>query len=239
MALSIIVLLISFIPSLLMFLFLRNNRKEDEEYRKDCLRLLGKGFLITILVFLSDFVLKYLWFLTGIAKNHIWIDRLFTCFIINATVEEVCKFLVANKYIKKNKEKVSRLDIISFIAIAAISFGLLEDVVYVFTTNIGQIIVRGILMGHVPYALIMGLFYCKSIAENKPVYKILAFLVPILLHGSYNFLLSEGLPDWTAFIVVSEVIIETIFMIYMVFFIRKKRNDETYLCPIFNNDIEN
>ncbi len=236
MAIAIGALIVSFIPSILMFLFLRSNRKDDEEYRKDCLSLLGKGVLIACLVFLFDLLAKLLWSLTGIGKNNVWIDALFTCFVVNATVEEFCKFLVARKYIRKNPAKTSRLDIISFITIAAISFGLAEDVVYVLSTNIGQIIVRGILMGHVPYALAMGLFYSKSIAEKKPAYKILAFVIPILLHGTYNFLLTDGLPDWAAIVVVNEVILETAFMVYMIFFIRKKRNDPKYTRPVFSEE---
>ena len=236
MAIAIGALIISFIPSLLMFLFLRNNRKDDQEYRKNCTSLLGKGLLISLLIFLFDLVIKILWGLTGIGEKNIWIDRLFTCFIVNATIEELCKFLVARKYIREDLTKTSRLDIISFLTIAAISFGLLEDIVYIFSTNIGQIIVRGILMGHVPYELLMGLLYSKSVAEKRPVYKVLAFLIPIILHGSYNFLLSEGLPDWTAYVVVTEVILETVFMIYMIFFMKKKRNDPAYTYPVFSQE---
>ena len=161
------------------------------------------------------------------------IDRLFTCFLVNAFVEEICKFLTARKTIRSDADRVSRLDIISYMTISAISFGLLEDVVYMFATSIGQIIVRGVLMGHVPYAMVMGLFYGKAAAENKPVYKVLAILVPVLLHGTYNFCLTDGMPDITAFIVVTEVLAETVFMIFMIFFIKKKRNDPVYTCPVF------
>ena len=226
-------LIISFVPSILMFLFLRNNRKDDREYRRNCSRLLFKGLAICALVFLFDLLLEIPWGLTGIGEKHPMIDRLFTCFLVNAFVEEICKFLTARKTIRSDTDRVSRLDIISYMTIAAISFGLLEDVVYMFGTGIGQIIVRGVLMGHVPYAMVMGLFYGKAAAENKPVYKVLAILVPVLLHGTYNFCLTDGMPDITAFIVVTEVLAETVFMIFMIFFIKKKRNDPVYTCPVF------
>ena len=233
MLILILAVIASFIPSILLFLFLRNNRKDDEEYRKDCLKLLGQGFLVALLVFLFDLLIKIPWTLIGIGKKYPMIDRLFTCFIVNATVEEICKFLVANNTIKKNHAKASRLDIISFLTISAIGFGLVEDIVYVFTTNIGQIIVRGVQMGHVPYELIMGMLYTKAIVDKDDKFKVLAFVIPILLHGSYNFLLTPDLPDWTIPVTLLLVLGEFIYIIYMVFFIRKKRNDASYTSPIF------
>ena len=233
------ILIASFVPSILLFGFLRNNRKDDEEYRKDCLRLVGSGFLISVLIFFADLLLMLLWRLSGLGGKNFVIDGLFKCFIVNALVEELSKFLVARKYIRKDLTKTSRLDILSYLIISAIGFALVEDFVYAFGTNIGQIIVRGLLMGHVPYAMITGYLYGKSIAVKKPWLKFAAFLAAILLHGSYNFLLIDGLPDWSAFVVVTEVFLQTVYMIWMIFFIRKKRNDPEFTRPVFTDETAN
>ncbi|MBQ6560219.1 MAG: PrsW family intramembrane metalloprotease [Erysipelotrichaceae bacterium] len=238
MAVMVLVLLLSFIPSILMFLFLRNNRKDDEVYRKDCNALLGKGLLICMIVFLGDLALKIPWNMTGIGEKYPLINEIFTCFIINALIEEGVKFLTANKSIKKDISKTSKLDVISYLVIAALSFGLLEDIAYVFSTNIGQIIVRGILMGHVPYAMLTGQLYGKGIAEKKKWFGVLGFILSVLLHGTYNFMLKDDLPDWSAFVVVTETALEFIYMICMIFFISKKRNDPDYNRPIFTGTEE-
>ena len=229
----ILITLASFIPSLLMFLFMRNNRKGDETYRRNCNQLLMKGILICGLVMLFGAALRIPWNLIGLTKDKPLLDRAFVCFVVNALCEETAKFLYARKYIMQDKTKTSRLDIISYLVISAISFALLEDIIYAFSTSIGQIIVRGILMGHVPEQLLMGELYGRSIAEKKPGLKVLAFLLPILIHGTYNFLLSDGLPEWTAFAVVGLVLAETIYMICMIFRIKKKRNDTAYTEPVF------
>ncbi len=236
MLLVIIALIVSFVPSLLLFLFLLNNRKDDEEYRKNCISLLGKGFLICMITFGLDLLLKIPWNMIGIGKKNPWIDRLFTCFVINATVEEISKFLTARKVIYKNPAKTSKLEIMTYMIIAAIAFGLFEDIVYVFSTNIGQIIVRGILMGHVPYQMFMGEFYSRSIVEKKPYLKVLAFVIPILFHGTYNFLLTEGLPDWAAAVVFVELIIEIIYMVRTIILLRKKKDDPEYNRPILQGE---
>ena len=233
MALLIVALIVSFIPSLLMFRFLLSNHPDDEHYRKNCKDLLFKGFGIVLLVMLLDLIISIVWGLLLPEDASVLIRDIFKCFVINAAVEEFSKFYVANKFIKQEHATVSKLDIIAYLTIAAISFGLLEDIVYMFGTNVGQIIVRGILMGHVPYELFMGYFYGKALAENNNTYKLIAFAVPVLLHGSYNLGLKEEMPDWSAIVVVTLVLVEFIYLIYMIFFIRKKRNDPEYTKPIF------
>lgn len=225
--------IVSFVPSLLMFFFLRNNRKDDEEYRKDCNQLLLKGIAICGLVMLFGAAVRIPWNLSGIAKDNQLLDRAFVCYIVNAVCEELAKFFYARKFILKNKARVTRLDIISFMVISAISFALLEDIVYVFGSSVGQIIVRGVLMGHVPEQLIMGELYGRSIAQRKPVLKIFAFVIPILIHGTYNFLLTEGLPEWTNFAVLALVAAEFIYMIWKIFDIKKKRSDPAYTTPVY------
>lgn len=226
-------LIVSFIPSVLMFFFMMNNRKGDEEYKKDCIKLFLQGIPICALVMLLGALFRIPWNMSGIAANRPLLDRAFVCYVVNALCEELAKFFFARKYIRKHIDKASRLDVISFMVIAAISFSLAEDVVYIFGSSVIHILVRGILMGHVPEQLLMGYFYGKGVAEKKGIFKVLAFVVPILLHGTYNFLLSDGLPEWTAFAEIALVACETIYLVYMIFFIRKKRNDPEYNRPIF------
>ena len=233
MAVMVLVLLASFIPSILLFLFLRNNKKDDEDYRKTCNKLLWQGVLIAIGVTLLDAAIVLLWGLTGLGKKNWIVDLLFKTFVVNATAEELMKFLNGRKYVKRDLAKVSRLDVITYMAIAAMAFGLFEDILYMFETNIGQILVRGFLMGHVGYGMMMGRLYGKGLKEDKTVYKVLAVLIPILFHGLYNFSLKDGLPDAFAFVVVTETFITTVYLIYSIFFIRKKRNDPEFTDPIF------
>ena len=83
----------------------------------------------------------------------------------------------------------------------------------------------------------MAHFYSKAVEEKKTVYKVLAFLLPILLHGTYNFLLKDGLPEWTAMVELTLVAVETIGTYYtLFFFLRKKKDDPAYTRPIFTQE---
>ncbi len=233
MLIPILVLLASFIPSLGMFFFLRKNR-DDKEYHKACGRLLLKGVLCAVGITLVDLVLKTFWGIIGIGDKNWLIDELFHNFIVYAGAEEAVKFYFAKKSIKKDLTEVSRLDIISFMALTAMGFGLFEAVIYAVQTNIPQIIVRGILMGHVGYGLLMGLAYSKGVAQNKNVYKVLALLLPIFVHGLYDFSLNDKLPELFMYLAVLNAIATTVFIIVMISFIRKKRKDPSYTSNIYS-----
>ncbi|MBO4818630.1 MAG: PrsW family intramembrane metalloprotease [Firmicutes bacterium] len=233
---SVLVLLLSFIPAILMFFFLRKNR-EDPDYRKACGKLLWKGVLSAALVTLADLIVVLLWGLTGLGDIHWLVNALFKTFVIFATVEEAVKFRTAKKALNEQRA-VSRLDVISFMAISAMGFGMIEDVVYMLETNIGQIIVRGVMMGHVGYGLIMGLIYSKGMKNGSKFAKFLGLLIPILIHGLYDFSLTENLPEVFDFLAVLNAFGVTVFIIVMIFIIRKKRKDPEFTVPFITKDEE-
>ncbi|MBR3228410.1 MAG: PrsW family intramembrane metalloprotease [Erysipelotrichaceae bacterium] len=227
-----IALLVSLVPSILLFLNLYNDRNKDEGYRSDCRGLFWSGLLSAVFVTVACLILDIAWSLIGIKTAHPLINQLFRAFIIAATVEECAKFVVVRPYFRKNRDTLTRLDVLTYLSISALSFGMLESVVYLFESNIGQILVKGFLLGHVGYGMIMGLLYGKGLAENKMIYKVLALLVPILLHGSYDFCLKDDVSDVLAVIVVTGTFLMTVFIIYMIFFIGKKRRDPAYNTPL-------
>ncbi len=229
--LVLLALLASFIPSILMFFFLRKNR-EDMEYRKYCGKVLWNGVLCAALVTLACAVLQLGWNLLGIGENSKLLNSLFNAFVLAAGVEESVKFFTAKKALKEIPA-LTRLDVISITAITAMGFGLIEDVVYTMQSNIPQILIRGVLMAHVSYGLFMGLVYGKGIQKKSPGLKALGLLLPILFHGLYNFSLDEGLPELFSYIAVGSALVSTVFLVVMIFFIRKKRKDPEFTTPLY------
>ena len=228
---AILILLPSFVPSLLMFFFLRRNR-EDPGYRSLCGKLLLKGVICAAGVTLAAFVLQLAWNMTRVGKENHLIDSLFNAFILAAAVEEGVKFFTARKALKEY-QSVSRLDVIAFMAIAAMGFGLIEDVIYAFESNVPQILVRGILMAHVGYGLLMGLLYGKGLAKNSGLLRFFAVFVPLLIHGLYDFSLDENLPEAFSYAAVLNALAMAVFTVVMIFYIRKKRKDPEYTKPIY------
>ena len=88
-------LFVSFIPALLLFRYLRNLRKDDLEYRKNCRRLLRNGVFCSIGVALLALVISILWGLSGLGQRMPLLKAAFQTFILAAFIEESVKYRVA------------------------------------------------------------------------------------------------------------------------------------------------
>ena len=222
MLLALLSLIVSSIPSVLLYIYLRNLRKDEPEYRKHCRRLLLRGVLCSVGVAVLAFLLNVAWKLAGPTNDLL--KAAFRTFIIAAFIEEFVKYMSANKTIKKYHDKINWLDCIAFVAIVGIGFQWIETVVYLLESNFIQILVRGFTMGHPSYGMLMGYFIGKASYTGKRSYKNTAFLLPLLLHGMYDFSLAEefqALNDNLVFVPFIMVIIEIVILIRLLVVIKK------------------
>lgn len=234
MFVPIIALLVSFVP-VLGFYFWFKSFKPDKEYKDNCKKLLFTGFACATGVFLFSLIASLIWALTGMKKISPILNEAFSAFVLAALSEELVKGYFARKNILEHKDTVSWIDMIVFTGIVGISFNLLESFVYMFSTNIGQILVRGLTEMHMTFGLIMGYYYGKAIVKNKPVYKFLAFFIPWLIHGVYDFTLGEFIEEWCEYLIVGPFVTLFACMVYLiviVVFIVKSRKKNENLQPI-------
>lgn len=231
----ILVALASFVPSIILFFVLRGI-KDDQDYRTTCKDMLLRGFLSTVGVFLASFLSRIIYNVIFTGDVSPVVSEVYRCFVTNALCEESMKFLFAWHLFSKKKDKLSYSDVITYLIIVAMGFGIAEDVVYAFSTSVGQILLRGFLIAHGAYGAIMGTLYASSIKKNSLVLKILAFLVPIILHGTYNFCLSDVLPEWSGGISLTLTILEFIFLIVTVVKLKKHKDDPEYNKPLYTTE---
>lgn len=231
---AILIGVLSFIPSILYYFFLKGLRKEDEQYRKDCRKTLVRGLLSGFPIFLLDLLIVLLMGLLGLTdKVSPMVKDLFKCFVINAFVEELVKVWIGKKMIKKNRDTVSWLDMIAFITISSIGFEIAESAVYMLTTGAGQMIVRGISMMHIVFGLIEGWYNGKYVSTGDKKYMVLSMAVSIFIHGIYNFGLSDNAPEFFGVFSLIFAAGSVVFWIYMIFYIRKKKADPEFTSPMY------
>ena len=230
----IIALLASYIFPLLLYFFLKANRKEDEAYKKDCRSLLFTGILLGIPVFLFSLLCNILFKLSGLAASFPLAKSIFTAFILNAFSEELMKYLAGRRMINKHRSTLSFLDTMAFTTIPAIGFELMESVVYLIESNVPQILVRGVTNMHAVFGLITGFILAKGYKKGSKNPAIPAILAATLIHGVYDLCLSEGIVE-TNWGMVSLLIavISLILSIGSFFFIRKARKKPYYTEPLF------
>ena len=230
-----LVVLASVIPALLLYLWLRSLNKEKEGYRENCRKSMLNGIVSSGAIVLSCLILSIIFSLVGFDKLPPLARDAVKCFILFALMEELWKFLYFRKTLKKAVGVVSYLDVIVFMTLVGAGFGILEDIVYAFTTSVGQGIVRGVTMGHAVYGFVMGYFIAKAMRTSKNGYNVAAFLIPYFWHAIYDFTLSENLPRDQFifdFIPVTLAFLEFIMVFVMIVFFRKARNKPEYNEPI-------
>ena len=119
-------------------------------------------------------------------------------FIGVALIEEACKCYVVYHYAYNNDAFDYFYDGIVYAVFVALGFACFENITYVFTYGITTALVRGVLSvpGHACFGVFMG--YYMSLAKVASVknhngiasfYKTLSLLIPILLHGIFDYCL--------------------------------------------------
>ncbi len=164
--------------------------------------LLGEGILN---VFISD----------QSSLLYLFIDN----FILTALVEEGGKYFVLKKITWKNREFNYTFDGVVYAVAVSLGFATLENILYVFENGVGTAITRAVFSvpGHVIDAVFMGYFYglaryAEGVGEEKEVRMYLkeALLIPVVMHGFYDFCLSTDSMAFMLLFFVYEIVITVI-----------------------------
>lgn len=161
--------------------------------------------------------------------------------------EELFKYLILILLVSKSKEYDCMFDGIVYAVFISLGFATLENMYYVVDGGIGTAILRMFtsIPGHMVFAVYMGYFYSKykysklkNDRESAKSYECFALLVPVLLHGTYDFLISVSETRATDFIIglaflIWLVFVLTIFIITYVIVDQAARSDEYIVSLVY------
>ena len=112
----------------------------------------------------------------------------FGAFVIAALCEEVFKFLAMVLASKRRGTIRNLFDAVLCGAIVGLGFEILEDIIYaVDAVSVVATVVRALTPFHFLFGALMGYFYGKAKMTGKKGYYVPALLIPILVHGLYDF----------------------------------------------------
>jgi len=160
-----------------------------DKYEKEPLLLCFKttfwGAVIVIPIILVELVLA------EISSNILW-----QSFIVAAVTEEAFKFLVVYKIAYKRAEFNEPFDGIIYAVFASLGFATVENIFYVLDGGAGIAILQAAtaVPAHSIFGVRMGFFFglAKFSTENEKNLLQKAILVPILLHGVYDYIVMSG-----------------------------------------------
>ena len=205
-------LLITILPSIVLVLYFIKSDKFKEPNRIIIITFLF-GILITIPAgYLNSLIDKN--FATGERFN----DALLSGFFGGGPVEELLKFSVLYFYILKEKAFNEPMDALVYGVLASLGFATLENFQYVFYSNSEFWTAQEIAIFRSYSAIplhglcgaIMGFYFGQYAFSANKKYLGLAIIIPIIFHGSYNFMC-----DYNWYYAVSIVAVGFIFAIFL------------------------
>lgn len=171
----------------------------------DIFKVFALGFLAAFPVMGVELFLS--WVIGGSSDTTAY--NIYNSFFIAGFVEETFKIIVIALIIYDRKDFDQRMDGIVFCLVAALGFSFHENIIYVFTyypdSSFSTSILRAVLCtpGHAIYTGIAGYFVAMAKYERRmhkayeDFYVIIGWLSAIILHGMWNFLLSQyGGLEW-------------------------------------------
>ena len=212
--LLIISLLIIVIPIYLIGKYFYN-KDTIKEPKKLLTKLFISGiFSVIIVIIVSMYGILIFPAFASVEKiNNLFVLFIY-CFFFVATLEEASKLLMIYSISYNNKEFDQAYDIILYSVFVGLGFAFFENIIYILGSNINIIIaiIRGVtaVPAHVCFQTIMGYHLYLSKIKDKNTNISLSILIPILLHGTYDFIIFSQ----KGILALSFVFLLIIFIIY-------------------------
>jgi len=228
MLISIPLFLVSLIPSILLYIWLKKQPDMPKEYTDTCRIAFRRGFLCVFPVVLLSFVL-YILGNIAMRDRETLIYQAYYKFFVLAFAEELVKFLTMRKIIRSRE--ASWLEITIIMALVGLGFEISEGIVYAIGADFPTMMVRGITIMHAAFGFVMGYFYGKAQHTGRKGFAVLGFALAWFMHGAYDFGLSDQLmaiSDDFAFISLSLATFSIVLLILFIRFVRKARGQVKY-----------
>ncbi|MFO7933147.1 MAG: PrsW family glutamic-type intramembrane protease [Bacteroidales bacterium] len=183
-----VVLITSLAPVLIIIFYVYFRDKYDREPVGLLLRAVLLGVVIVLPVILTErFLLRLM---PPLGEEG---EAFYHAFLVAATSEELFKFLALYLLIWKSPSFNEKFDGIVYAVFISLGFAAVENVMYVLEGGPRTALLRALtaVPAHALFGITMGYYFglAHMYSELRKEYMIKSLLIPILLHGVYDFLL--------------------------------------------------
>ena len=235
---NLIMIAAAVIPALFLMIKVYKSDKLAPESPKLLFGLVLAGVASAFLALIEETVLEYALNIV-LAKGTLLYD-IILYFVVVALSEESSKYLLMKRKTWRNPEFDCRFDGIVYAAFTSLGFALWENISYVFSFGMSTALIRAFtaVPGHACFGIFMGVFY--SIAKEydlngdhvkSSLYRKLAVIIPVLIHGAYDFIVSMNSDYATIFFFVFVILL---FSVTFRLINKMSRNDRHMTWHILN-----
>ena len=232
MTYNVILIAAAVIPAALLMLRVYKADHLEKESPRMLLRLAIGGVLASLIALVLEKALGFLLNSTVDSSSPAYSVILY--FIIVAFSEEGAKYFMLWLRSWRSVEFDCQYDGVVYAVFVSLGFAIWENISYVLMYGISAALVRAItaIPGHACFGVFMGVFY--SIAKKywlrrqngmSHLFRILAVIVPALLHGTYDYIASSEVTGHTWYFVIFIVVL---FVISFILIGRMSRNDRRF-----------
>ena len=210
---NLILILAAVIPAIYLMVKVYKNDRVEPESTGLLFSLVMAGVFSSFLALVEEMVLERI--LGMFLNERQLLYQIILYYVVVAVSEESSKYIFMKRKTWNNPEFDCKFDGIVYAAFTSLGFALWENISYVFSYGLHVALIRALtaVPGHACFGIFMGVFY--SIAKQydykhkktaSSFFRKLAVFVPVLLHGTYDFLTAidteySGL-EWIAFVVI-------------------------------------
>lgn len=193
------ILLPALLPVIIIFVYIYKQDKAEREPLSMVLKVFFFGALFSLIDIPIENIMQTV-LSTYYPTNTVYYE-LAENFIGVACVEELTKWLVLYFFVWKSRDFDYRFDGIVYAVSSSLGFAGLENIIYVCSYGTQVAITRALfaIPGHATFGIFMGYYLSRAKhfkLHNHNIisilYMLLCLIVPICIHGTYDFLLSPA-----------------------------------------------
>jgi len=204
------------IPGIIMMIMVYRMDKVEKEPKKLLLKLLLFGAISMIPAVLLEMLGENLLLGEVSEDAYGYVELFIDNFIIVGFAEEFSKYIMLKKGSWKNKAFDYRFDAVVYAVVVSMGFAIPENIMYVLDNGFANAIVRALVSvpGHAAFGVAMGIYYgqakyyeCRGDKRGKRRNLRKAVIVPLLMHGFFDFCLSA---DSAVFLILFLIYVATV-----------------------------
>ncbi len=190
------------IPAAFLMVKVYRSDRVEKESPAMLRKLVIGGVLSALIAIVAERALSML--LGMVAKGSGAYDVLLY-FVVVACSEEGAKYFMLRRYTWNSPEFDCQYDGVVYAVFVSLGFAIWENISYVVHYGFSTAIVRALtaIPGHACFGVFMGVFYGiarryanKGAEDSAKAYRVLAVLIPVLLHGAYDYIASSNVSGW-------------------------------------------
>lgn len=200
-------IIIAVVPAIALMVYIFSKDKVEKEPAGLLLKLALLGVVSTFLATATEWLGSLL--ISGLGAKTL-AYMVVENFIVVGLSEEFFKYIVMKKVTWNDKAFNYTFDAVVYAVFVSLGFALWENILYSFSYGMTTALVRAVtsIPGHATFGVFMGLYYGlakKADVEGRGAvsksYRLMAVVIPVLLHGAYDFIAScKGILSTIVFI---------------------------------------